>query len=110
MPSMTLSRHIGAPIDRVWEVLDDFGGIHTWNPGVATSALTTDGPVGSGSERFCELKPAGVIQERITHHQPGERMTVHIYEMTKVPLKEGIADFRLTEAAGGTDVSIDYEY
>ncbi|NNF64776.1 MAG: hypothetical protein HKN07_11020 [Acidimicrobiia bacterium] len=37
-------------------------------------------------------------------------MTVHIYEMTKVPLKEGIADFRLTEAAGGTDVSIDYEY
>ena len=110
MGHFTVSRHIDASVDRVWDVLDDFGDIQRWNPGVTASALMTQGDVSQGSERVCELKPVGTIKERITSYNPGEQMTIHIYEMSKLPLKEGIADFTLAPADGGTDVTIDYRY
>ncbi len=110
MGHFTVSRQIDAPVDRVWEVLDDFGDIQRWNPGVTASALTTEGDVSLGSERVCELKPIGTIKERITSYKPGEQMTIHIYEMAKLPLEEGIADFALAPVNGGTEVTIDYRY
>jgi uncharacterized protein YndB with AHSA1/START domain len=110
MGQFTVSRQIDAPVERVWAVLDDFGDIQRWNPGVTASQLTTEGAVGTGSERVCELKPVGTIKERITQYEPGERMTIHIYEMSKLPLKEGIADFSLASKNGGTEVTIDYRY
>ena len=45
MPTFTITRQITAPVETVWAVLDDFGDIQRWNPGVASSALTSDGPV-----------------------------------------------------------------
>ena len=102
MGHFTVSRQIDAPIERVWQVLDDFGDIQRWNPGVTASALTTEGEVDLGSERVCELKPVGSIKERITRYEPRQRMTIHIYEMSKLPLREGIADFTLVPKHGGT--------
>lgn len=110
MGHFTVSRQIDAPVGRVWEVLDDFGDIQRWNPGVTTSELTTEGDVSLGSERVCDLKPVGTIKERITSYSTGEHMTIHIYEMSKLPLKEGIAEFSLAPRNGGTEVTIDYRY
>ena len=45
-------------------MLDDFGDIQRWNPGVATSGLTSQGPIGEGSTRHCDFKPFGGVDEQ----------------------------------------------
>ena len=55
MPAFTITRQIGAPVETVWAVLDDFGDIQRWNPGVTSSALTSAGPVSEGTTRHCDF-------------------------------------------------------
>lgn len=45
MPEFAITRHIEAPVESVWEVLNDFGDIQRWSDGVTGSDLTSQGPV-----------------------------------------------------------------
>lgn len=110
MPEFTITRQIDAPVDKVWEVLHDFGDIQRWNPGVKTSALTSDGPVSHGSTRHCQFAPFGSVNERIDHHAHEERLTVHIYEAFRLPISSAIADFNIAENDDGTELNLHYSY
>ena len=110
MPEFTLTRHINASVERVWAVLDNFGEISQWNPGVRRSSLTSEGRVGQGSTRHCALAPFGGVNERIETYIPNERMTVDIYETFKLPISDAIADFNLAASEGGTDLTLHYSY
>lgn len=110
MPEFTITRHIDAPVDKVWEVLHDFGDIQRWNPGVRTSALTSDGPVAEGSTRSCDFAPFGSVNERIDIHEPHERLTVNIYEAFRLPIKSALADFNIAPNNGGTELTLHYSY
>jgi hypothetical protein len=70
MPEFTITRQIGAPVETVWEVLNDFGDIHKWSPGVTASELTSEGVVAEGSTRHCDFAPFGGVNERIERHEP----------------------------------------
>ena len=87
-------------------MLDDFGGIHRWNPGVASSGLTSQGPVAEGSTRHCDLRPFGGVDERIERYEPNHRMTVHLCETFKLPISGGVADFYLAPHDGGTELTL----
>lgn len=110
MPEFTITRQISAPVERVWEVLDNFGGISQWNPGVKHSELTSAGPVSVGSTRHCDLTPLGAVNERIDSYIPNERMTVNIHEASKLPISNAIADFTLAATDGGTELELHYSY
>ncbi|MEM9203327.1 MAG: SRPBCC family protein [Actinomycetota bacterium] len=110
MSDFTITRHIAAPVDTVFGVLDDFGNIANWSAGVKRSYLTADGPVGEGTTRHCDFVPMGGVNERITNHIPGERMTVHLYEMFKMPASDAIADFGLDADGDGTVLTLDVSY
>ncbi|MEM7322683.1 MAG: SRPBCC family protein [Actinomycetota bacterium] len=110
MNTFTITRTIDAPLEAVWAILDDFGNIADWSPGVRRSALTTDGPVGEGTTRHCDFAPMGGVNERITHHEPLSRMTVHLYETFKMPVTDAVADFKLEATETGTRVVLDVEY
>lgn len=110
MPEFTITRRIGAPVETVWGVLDDFGDIQRWNPGVKASALTSAGPVREGSTRHCDFTPFGGVHERIDRHLPNERMTVNIHETSRLPISDGLADFRLAPDGEGTSLNLDYSY
>lgn len=110
MPEFTLTRHINASVEKVWAVLDDFGEISQWNPGVKRSSLMSEGPVSQGSTRHCDLVPFGGVNERIETYIPNERMTVNIYEASKLPISNAIADFNLTASGDGTDLTLRYSY
>ena len=110
MPDFTITRQIAAPVETVWAVLDDFGDIQRWSPGVTSSALTSDGPVTEGTTRHCDLAPFGGVNERIDRFIPNERLTVDIYETFKLPISDSIADFNITPSDDGTELTLHYSY
>ncbi|MEM9133756.1 MAG: SRPBCC family protein [Actinomycetota bacterium] len=110
MNTFTITRDIDAPPATVWDILDDFGNIADWSPGIRRSTLTSTGPVGQGATRHCDFAPMGGVNERITHHEPGRRMTVHLYETFKMPVTDAIADFRLEPDGDGTRLTLGVEY
>lgn len=110
MPEFTITNHIEAPVERVWEVLDDFGGISQWNSGVKRSALTSDGPVSEGSTRHCDFAPVGGVNERIETYVPHERMTVDLFETFKLPISNAVADFNIAPDGAGTMLTLHYSY
>lgn len=110
MPDFFIRHHIDASVETVWSVLDDFGDIQRWNPGVRASALTSEGPVGRGSARRCDLIPFGAVDERIERYEPGTRMTVEIHSTRKLPIANAVADIELAPTGTGTDLTIHYQY
>jgi uncharacterized protein YndB with AHSA1/START domain len=110
MPEFTITRQIGAPVDKVWDVLDNFGEIAQWTAGVKSSELTSSGPVSEGSTRHCDFSPLGGVNERIDTYIPNQRMTVNLYETFKLPISGATADFVLAEDGNGTTLTIEYSY
>jgi uncharacterized protein YndB with AHSA1/START domain len=110
MPEFTVCRRIEAPVEKVWEVLDDFGDIARWSPGIKTSELTSDGPVGEGTTRNCDFVGLGAVNERIDTYIPNERMTVNLYETFKLPIVGAVADFNLAPIEDGTELTLHYSY
>jgi len=110
MPEFTITRHINAPLDKVWEVLHDFGDIQRWSPGVTSSELTSQGPVTEGSTRRCDFAPFGGVHERIDRHEPNQRLTVNLYETFKLPISAAVADFNIAPEDGGTTLTLHYSY
>jgi uncharacterized protein YndB with AHSA1/START domain len=110
MPEFTITRQINAPVAAVWEVLDDFGDIQRWSPGVKSSELTSSGPVIEGSTRHCDFAPFGGVNERVDRHLPNERLTVNLYETFKLPISAAVADFNIAPNDEGTMLTLDYGY
>jgi uncharacterized protein YndB with AHSA1/START domain len=110
VPEFTITRQIDAPVETVWAVLDDFGDIQRWNPGVSASALTSQGPVGEGSTRHCDFAPFGGVNERIDRYEPNRRLTVNLHETFKLPISGGTADFNIAPRDGGTELTLHYSY
>jgi uncharacterized protein YndB with AHSA1/START domain len=110
MPEFTITRQIEAPPEKVWDVLDRFGDIDQWSPGVKSSELTSNGPVCEGTTRHCDFAPFGGVNERIDTYIPNQRMTINLYETFKLPINEAIADFKIAAQGDGTALTIDYSY
>lgn len=110
MPEFTITSQIHAPVETVWEVLDNFGEIAQWNSGVKSSALTSAGPVSEGSTRHCDFSPVGGVNERIDSYVPNERMTIDLFETFKLPISGATADFNLAPDGGGTALTLHYNY
>jgi len=110
MPEFTVTRKINAPVEKVWEVLEDFGRISEWSEGVKHSVLTSEGAVGEGTTRHCDFSPFGGVEERIDTFIPNERLTVNLFETSKLPISSGIADFNLARVDAGSELTIHYSY
>ena len=94
MPTIESSIRINAPKDKVWAALADFGNIQNFHPGLKSSHSTSKANEGVGATRQCDLKPMGIIQERVVEWNDGESMLVHIYEGQNMPP----IDFNTTKA------------
>jgi uncharacterized protein YndB with AHSA1/START domain len=110
LPDFTITRQIDAPVESVWAVLQDFGDIQRWSPGVTDSNLTSEGPVREGSTRHCSFAPFGGVDERIARYEPNARLTVDIYETFKLPISGAVADFNIAPNDGGTQLTLVYSY
>ena len=107
----TFSEQIGIRADksRVWGALADIGSIHRWNPGVADSRLTSEGEVGLGSERRCELGGKNYLDEKVVEWTHGETLTMRIIK-TNLPFKSADIRFTLEQPGSQTLVTVSPTY
>ncbi|MCP4968446.1 MAG: hypothetical protein GY926_24835 [bacterium] len=87
-----------------------FREIQRWSPGVKNSDLTSHGPVGEGSTRHCDFAPFGGVEERIERYESNRRLTVNIYETSKLPISSAVADFNIAAKDEGTVLTLNYSY
>ena len=100
---------IDAPKQEVWDVLADIGSIHVWHPGVKDSRVTTEGEVGLGSERRCDLGGRTYLQESVVAWSPLQNMTIRILD-TNTPFRTADIHFELHEEGGATTVRVSPQY
>lgn len=93
MHHVSVTRTIGVPADRVWEVVDDIGAVYRYHPLVERSPIRNGIPSGEGAERVCHFVGGNRITERITDYEPGAGYTINIIEPGKFPLKSAAARF-----------------
>jgi len=108
MAKIIVSRVIKAPVHRVWEALDDFGGIYKFNPNLKRSYITGDSEnnKGMGCSRQCDMKDGkNWVRERIIDYKPNKSMRLNIYDGT-MPFKSAWADMYLKEEKEGTKFTL----
>jgi len=88
-------RTIDAPIEDVWNALDDFGNVYKFNSHVADSRRINDTARGTGAKRQCDLYSGGSIREEVVESVPGRRQVVDVFDTGPFPLERNIATFDL---------------
>ncbi len=111
MRSITVQRNISTSSKAIWDVLANFPNVADWNGGVKKSWATGEQTEGIGASRHCDLKPAGTLEETIAEWDPLNKMVINIDSATKLPIKQGVAAFKLrSNGDDQTSVEIHYEY
>ncbi len=77
---------IDAPLERVWDVIADFGSVYRYSPAVTHSYVTSGQRAGVGTTRHCDLVfPGATIEERIIDWHADERYTLEIFDGDRQP-------------------------
>ena len=92
MHTASVTKEIAAPIEAVWSVLDDFGGVETYNPNVVGSRIVGGPDTGTGARRECVFHDGGRIQEEITSYEPEAAYTVEFTDVGDFPLKRNVVE------------------
>ena len=88
MHTVRVRREIDASLEEVWRVLDDFGGVATYNPNVETSRIVAGPESGNGATRECTFYDGGRIEEKIVGYEPRAGYTVDFIDVGDFPLEK----------------------
>lgn len=95
MHTVTQRRTIPAPLDDVWSVLDDFGGVANYNPSVERAFITNGVASGVGATRQCDFYDGASIRERISSYEAGIGYDVDFVDVGSFPVQEMHASIRV---------------
>ena len=110
MPTLQVTRTTEKAPEALWDVLADFPNIANWYSGLKTSVSTSAAPNGVGATRHCELAPMGAIDERILDWEEGSRVRIAAEKYEKAPIKNAIADFRITPDGDQTRLDLSFDF
>lgn len=105
MPRFSVETFIGVKSDVVWDVLADFGNVSEWNSGIHSSEMTSEGAVGVGSVRHCEMDKGMYINERLIKWDEGKSLVIEMTD-SSMPMKSFTAEFALRPESMGTIVTM----
>lgn len=101
---------INAPIQKVWQVIDDFGGVYKYHPIVEKSPMLSEIATGLGAKRRCEFYDNTSVVEEITDYKPGEYLKVKVSEFS-MPLKSMTGTMRFKSINNATTaVTIELDF
>ena len=78
MSELTKRIAIGAPTDKVWEVIADFGNVASWAPTIVDSRSTTEINRGVGARRMLDHKSGKIVEEVIVEWNEGHSFIFEI--------------------------------
>lgn len=90
MHTVTVSKDVDVAAERIWPIIDDFGGVHKYHPLVDHSPIVAGNATGLGAERVCHFKDGNSLAERIVAYRPGEGYTVQVVDPGKFPIAKAI--------------------
>ena len=82
MRRLEFSAETSAPVQSVWALLADFGGVENWAPGIRRSRLNGARRAGVGARRFIDHRWGFRIEEVVTAWNEGEGYT---FELLQAP-------------------------
>ena len=100
MHEVTVTRDLNHDAKTVWDLLDDFGSIYKYNPGVKSSELLTEKQTGIGAKRICKFYDGTSLKEEITQYKSGKGYTFELSEFS-LPLKKAYTKFEVVPVNSG---------
>lgn len=100
-----------APVERVWEVLSNYGGVHLYHPKVKSTPILSNNDKGIGAKRRCEFYDNSSVVEEVTNWNEGRSISVVLSEMSSMPLKRANATIQVLSVDSETSLlSIDMNF
>ena len=100
MHRVTVTRELNHDVADVWRLLDDFGAIAKYNPGVEFAEIVSAGPTGLDAQRICHFYDGTSLKETIVRYQPGHGYSFDLSDFA-LPLKQATSHFDLTRISDG---------
>ncbi|WDE05199.1 SRPBCC family protein [Thalassomonas viridans] len=101
---------IKATAEKVWEILDDFGGVEKFSFGVEKSPIIGDKHSGLGAKRHCIFYDKSGVYEEIVAYQENKSFRVVLSEFS-MPLETMYAGFRVEKISETScEVFMDMEF
>lgn len=109
MSQISVEKLVDAPIDQIWSILADFGGIHRFHPAVERSPIVNGVASGVGAQRTCHFYDGTSVTEEVRAQAEGASMQVAIIEGS-LPLDDILADISVEAVGAKTRVRFDFDY
>lgn len=108
MPHAYRSVVIPAPVDRVWPVVREYGGLSAWHPVIATCSLDSGVEGEVGAVRRLTTPDGGVIVERLlVLDDEFRRMTYTILE-SPFPARRYVSTLHLAPVTASDDTFVEW--
>jgi ribosome-associated toxin RatA of RatAB toxin-antitoxin module len=111
MSQINVEKTIDAKTDKLWSIIDDFGGVHRFHPQVETSDILNGQDSGIGAERECVFYDGTRVSEVVSDQRDGEYQAVTVIA-GNLPLRNVKAVLSLSQTADGktkVQATIDYQ-
>ena len=100
MHNVTITRKMNHDVADVWSLLDEFGAIAKYNPGVESAEIVSPDATGIGAQRICHFYDGTSLKETIVRYEPGHGYSFDLSDFA-LPLKQATSHFDLTHISDG---------
>ncbi len=101
---------VNVPINKIWEVLEDFSSVERYASTIKTSPIVGDKLSGLGTKRLCTFYDGTSLVEEIVDYQEGEGFRMKLSDFS-YPLKYMNAEMRVKEIDSKiTELSISSDF
>ena len=100
MHKVTIAREMDHDATDVWNLLDEFGAIARYNPGVESAEIVSPKATGMGAQRICHFYDGTSLKETIVRYQQGKGYSFDLSDYA-LPLKQATSHFDLTRIRDG---------
>ncbi|MCZ6857013.1 MAG: SRPBCC family protein [Gemmatimonadetes bacterium] len=100
MHTVTVTREMDHDVSDVWKLLDEFGAIARYNPGVESAEIVSAAATGMGAQRICHFYDGTSLKETIVRYEPGRGYSFDLSNF-ELPLKQATSHFDLARISNG---------
>lgn len=100
-----------APVNRVWDIISNYGDVYLYHPKVKSAPILSNNDKGIGAKRRCVFYDKSSVVEEVTNWNEGRSISVVLSEMTSMPLKRANATIQVEAVDSETStLSIDMNF